>query len=39
MWGGPMLCGPDPCCAEVSGEGAVLLAAGEDVDFQTHVHG
>ena len=29
----------DPRCAEVSGQGTVLLAAGEDIDFEAHVEG
>ena len=29
----------DPHCTEVSGQGAVLFAAGENVDFQAHVDG
>ena len=29
----------DPHCADVSGQGTVFFAAGEDVDFESHVDG
>ena len=29
----------DPYGTQVTGEGSVLLAAGEDVDFKAHVYG
>ena len=29
----------DPSCTEVSGQGTVLFAAGENVDFEAHVDG
>ena len=39
FWGGPSFALPDPHRAEVSGQGTVLFAAGENVDFESHVDG